>query len=57
MAQIKECPKCKTTPFKYDVVKIYKEKIEKEVKRRVRCRTCSREMLLPYIKNGGKKKI
>jgi len=56
MAQT-ECPKCHCTPFKYDVVKIYKEKIEKEVKKRVRCQSCLRELILPYIKKGGKKKV
>ena len=59
-----KCPKCKNTPFQYDIVKIYrKQEINGLPKRRVRCRSCQREMILPYIikkikktpKKGGKK--
>jgi len=59
----KKCPKCESIPFQYDIVKIYKkQQIKGLPKRRIRCRSCRREMILPYIikkiktpKKGGKK--
>jgi len=57
-----KCPKCENIPFKYDIVKIYHKEINGVPKRRIRCRSCKREMILPYIikktktpKKGGKK--
>lgn len=44
-----ECPKCHTKPFSYDIVKVYKTKINGRTKHRIRCRGCMREMILPYI--------
>lgn len=55
--EIKKCPKCNIKPIKVDIVKIYNEKIGKEIKKRVRCRNCAKEFIIPYIKKEVKKKL
>lgn len=45
-----KCPKCDFNPFSYDIIKVYKKKINGKTKHRIRCRNCAREMILPYIK-------